>query len=107
YKREYYRSLARAALQFRGRAFWRFHKKELNALGEDNPLDLRYLALIMGPELLWLASNLGMTAIRALRSLKPRNSRSPRKFERTRDVSGSKSSTLWGTERGSSGGPDG
>jgi len=88
YKREYYRALARAALRLRGRAFWRFHKKELNALVEHNSLDWPYLTLMMGPELLWLASNPGMTAIRALRSLKPKNPHSTREFERTRDVSG-------------------
>ena len=107
YKREYYRALARAALRLRGRAFWRFHKKELNALVEHNSLDWPYLTLMMGPELLWLASNPGMTAIRALRSLKPKNPHSPPEFERTHDVSGLKFSTLWGTERGNRGGPDG
>jgi glycosyltransferase involved in cell wall biosynthesis len=68
YKRRYYRFLARAALRFRGRAFWQFHKEMLKALSET--LDWPYLAMMMGPELLWLASNPGMTTIRTLRSLK-------------------------------------
>jgi glycosyltransferase involved in cell wall biosynthesis len=70
YKRRYYRFLARAALRFRGPAFWRFHKVMLRALSERETLDWPYLTMIMGPELLWLASNPGMTTIRALRSLK-------------------------------------
>ena len=64
YKREYYRFLARAALQFRGRAFWRFHKAGLKTLSERETHDWPYLAMIMGLELLWLTSNPGMTIIR-------------------------------------------
>ena len=70
YKRQYYRLLARAALRFRGRAFWRFHKVMLKALSERETPDWPYLAMMVGPELLWLALNPGMTTIRALRSLK-------------------------------------
>lgn len=70
-KREYYRLLARMVLRLRGRAFWQFHKAGLNAL---NPPDKRethdwpYLAMIAGLEFLWLASNPGITTMRALRS---------------------------------------
>jgi len=68
-KRQYYRILARAVLRFRGRMFWRFHKSMLKALSENEKPDWSYLAMIMGAELLWLASNPGKTTIRALRSL--------------------------------------
>jgi glycosyltransferase involved in cell wall biosynthesis len=67
YKRRYYRYLARAALQFREREFWRFHKVLMKALNERETLDWPYLVMMMGPELLWLALNPGMTTIRALR----------------------------------------
>ena len=70
YKRLYYRDLARSALQFRGRAFWQFHKAVLKALNGRETHDWPYLAMLMGPELLWLASNPGMTTMRALRSWK-------------------------------------
>jgi hypothetical protein len=72
YKLEYYRALARAALRLRGRAFWRFHKIGLKALGEHEKHDWPYLALIIGAELLWLASNPGMTTVEAIRRLKPK-----------------------------------
>jgi glycosyltransferase involved in cell wall biosynthesis len=72
YKLQYYRALARAALRLRGRAFWRFHKVGLKALGEHEKHDWPYLALIIGTELLWLASNPGMTTVEALRGLKPK-----------------------------------
>ena len=65
-KRTYYRALARRALLVRGRrsAFWRYHKMGLKTLNEK--LDWLYLLFTMGWELLWLASNPGMTAARAL-----------------------------------------
>jgi len=72
YKLQYYRALARAALRLRGRAFWRFHKVGLKALGQHEKHDWPYLALIIGAELLWLASNPGMTTVEALRRLKPK-----------------------------------
>jgi glycosyltransferase involved in cell wall biosynthesis len=72
YKREYYRHLARAALRLREPAFWRFHKDGLNALDKHETLDWLYLVGIIGPELLWLALNPGMTAVRALAWLKPK-----------------------------------
>jgi len=70
YKLQYYRALARAALRLRGRAFWRFHKVGLKALGEHQKLDWPYLAIVTGLEFLWLASNPGMTTAEALRRLK-------------------------------------
>ena len=80
YKREYYRFLARAALRFRGRAFWRFHRVSLTALSEREPLDWPYLTMMMGLELLWLALNPGMTTLQAFRSLKrkKKSERAPR-----------------------------
>jgi glycosyltransferase involved in cell wall biosynthesis len=66
YKREYYRRLVKATFELKGRAFWRFHKEGINALNEDETHDWVYLAMLAGPELLWLASNPGM----ALRSWK-------------------------------------
>ena len=66
-KRRYYRALARGALRLRGGglAFWRYHKAGLKTL--DETLDWPYLALIMIRELVWLASNPGMTMVQALR----------------------------------------
>jgi glycosyltransferase involved in cell wall biosynthesis len=69
YKRNYYRCLARAALQFRGREFWEFHKNSLAALDKRETIDWNYLAMTVVPELLRLASNPGMV-MRALRSRK-------------------------------------
>ena len=66
-KREYYRILARAVLQFRGREFWEFHKKGLWALNDREAHQWTYLATIVGLELLWLLSNPGMTIERAVR----------------------------------------
>jgi glycosyltransferase involved in cell wall biosynthesis len=71
-KREYYRFLARAALQFRRREFWQFHKRGLRALNERETLQWSYLAMIMASELLWLLSNPGMTTTQAMRSWKRR-----------------------------------
>jgi hypothetical protein len=70
YKLQYYRALARAALRFRGRAFWRFHKVGLQALGQHEKHDWLYLAMITGAELLWLASNPGMTTLEVFRRLR-------------------------------------
>lgn len=67
-KRKYYRALAREAIELRSREFWRYHREGLKTLCE--PIDWRYLALSVGRELLWLASNPGMIARRALRSWK-------------------------------------
>lgn len=69
-KLQYYRALARAALQLRGPAFWRFHKAGLKALGDDDKHDWPYLAKRVGAEILWLASNPGMTIVEILRRLK-------------------------------------
>jgi hypothetical protein len=65
-KRKYYRALARAALQLKGRAFWRYHKIGLKALSERELLDLPYLALQTGVVLLWLISNPGRTMLRII-----------------------------------------
>jgi glycosyltransferase involved in cell wall biosynthesis len=74
-KREYYSTLARAVLGLRGRAFWRFHKVGLKALNEQETHDWPFLVMITGSEFLWLASNPGMTMMRALRSLKRKKRR--------------------------------
>lgn len=67
-KRKYYRVLAREAIKLRSREFWRHHREGLKTLSE--PIDWGYLALSVGRELLWLASNPGMIAKRALHSWK-------------------------------------
>jgi glycosyltransferase involved in cell wall biosynthesis len=63
YKLQYYRALAKAALRLRGPAFWRFHKAGLKVLGKQEKHDWPYLAMLIGAELLWLASNPGMTTV--------------------------------------------
>jgi glycosyltransferase involved in cell wall biosynthesis len=67
YKRQYYRVLARAALRFRGRAFWRFHKSMLKSFDAHERHNLLYLATMVSRELLWLVSNPGTTIKRALK----------------------------------------
>jgi glycosyltransferase involved in cell wall biosynthesis len=69
-KFQYYRALARAALRLRGPTFWRFHKTGLIVLGNKEKLDWPYLAMLIGAELLWLASNPGMTTVEILRRLR-------------------------------------
>jgi glycosyltransferase involved in cell wall biosynthesis len=69
YKLRYYRALAKAALRLRGPAFWRFHKVGLKALGKEKH-DWPYLAMLVSAELLWLASNPGMTTVEILRRLR-------------------------------------
>jgi glycosyltransferase involved in cell wall biosynthesis len=66
-KRQYYRSLARAAFQFRGRAFWRFHKTELKATKEGEKLDWPYLTLQVAIQSLWIMSNPGKLMLRAIK----------------------------------------
>jgi glycosyltransferase involved in cell wall biosynthesis len=70
YKLQYYRTLARAAIRLRGPAFWRFHKAGLKALGEKEKHDWPYLAMLIGAELLWLASNPGMTTVEIVHRLR-------------------------------------
>jgi len=65
-KRKYYRALSRAALQLKGRAFWRYHSVGLKALTERETLDWPYLAAQMGVVLLWLISNPGRTMLRMM-----------------------------------------
>jgi glycosyltransferase involved in cell wall biosynthesis len=67
-KREYYQVLARQAIQLRSPAFWRHHEDGLKTLGEN--IDWSYLVISIARQLLWLASNPGMTTARALRALK-------------------------------------
>ena len=64
-KRKYYRALAKQAILLRERAFWRYHEKGLQTLGEE--LEWPYLTLLVGRELLWMATNPGTTMLRALR----------------------------------------
>jgi glycosyltransferase involved in cell wall biosynthesis len=68
-KHQYYRLLARAAFQFRGREFWQFHKNGLKVFDKGQTLDWNYLVMMAGLELLWLASNPGIV-MRALWSRK-------------------------------------
>jgi glycosyltransferase involved in cell wall biosynthesis len=70
YKLQYYRALARGALQLRGPTFWRFHKAGLKVLGHEEKHDWPYLAMVIGAELLWLASNPGMTTVKIFRRLR-------------------------------------
>lgn len=70
YKFRYYRGLARAALRLRRAPFWRFHGAMMKALNERETYDWPYLAMLIGPELLWLASNPGMLIKNTVRSFK-------------------------------------
>jgi glycosyltransferase involved in cell wall biosynthesis len=65
-KRSYYAVLAKEAVRFPGRAFWRHHEAGLNAVGHN--LDWPYLAWQIGLQLLRLVANPGTTIVRALRS---------------------------------------
>jgi glycosyltransferase involved in cell wall biosynthesis len=69
-RRVYYRVLAKAAIQLREPAYWRYHHVGLKVLKET--INWPYLVLQIGLTSLWLALNPGMTAIAALRSLKRR-----------------------------------
>ena len=73
-RRMYYRALAKAAVQFRGPAFWQYQKRGLKLLSEA--LDRPYLALQISVVLMWIASHPVKTFRVALRSWKRRmNSR--------------------------------
>ena len=63
-KRSYYSVLAQESLRFRDSAFWKYHRRGLETLGQT--LDWPYLAYQIGRELLRLAANPGTTAVRAL-----------------------------------------
>src|SRR5262245_20283856 len=65
-RRVYYRVLAKAAIQLREPAYWRYHQVGLKVLKET--INWPYLVLQIGLTSLWLALNPGMTAIAALRS---------------------------------------
>ena len=69
-KRVYYRLLAKEALRFRERAFWRYHETGLKTVNET--VDWPYLALQIVVVLLWIGSNPGRTTLDALRSWKRR-----------------------------------
>jgi glycosyltransferase involved in cell wall biosynthesis len=69
-RRVYYRILAKAAIQLREPAYWRYHLVGLKVLKET--IDLPYLGLQVVLMSLWLALNPGMTAIAASRSWKRR-----------------------------------
>ena len=65
-RRVYYRVLAKAAIQLREPAYWRYHLLGLKVLKET--INWPYLGLQVGLMSLWLALNPGMTAIAALHS---------------------------------------
>jgi len=67
-RRAYYRALAKAAIQFREPAFWRYHEAGLKTLKET--INWPYLVLQISLMLLWLGLNPGMTAVQAWRSSK-------------------------------------
>jgi glycosyltransferase involved in cell wall biosynthesis len=67
-RRVYYRVLAKAAMQLREPAYWRYHLVGLKVLKET--INWPYLGLQMGLMSLWLTLNPGMTTIAALRSWK-------------------------------------
>ena len=64
--RVYYRVLAKAAIQLREPAYWRYHRLGLKVLKQT--INWPYLVLRVGLMSLWLALNPGMTAIAAMRS---------------------------------------
>jgi len=72
-KQLYYRVLAKAALRFRGRSFWRYHLSNLKAINRN--LDWAYLALQICITFLWTLSNPGILL---------RNILSPNRKERGR-----------------------
>jgi glycosyltransferase involved in cell wall biosynthesis len=82
-KQTYYRVLARQAVRLREPAFWRYHKEGLRTLGES--IDWFYLTLRIGRELLWLASNPGLTTAEALRSWGLRSRESGRRLSTFRN----------------------
>ena len=67
-KRDYYRVLAEEASRLREPAFWQYHVRGLETLGEK--LDGFYLTLQIGQRLLWMAANPGRTVLGAVRSWK-------------------------------------
>jgi len=67
-KREYYSTLAEAALRGRESAFWQYHARGLKTLGKT--FDRPYLTLAIVRDFLWKAANPGTTLVRGLRYLK-------------------------------------
>jgi glycosyltransferase involved in cell wall biosynthesis len=72
-RRRYYRVLAEEALTFRESAFWLYHRKGLETIGET--FDRPYLALRIVRSLLGMLLNPGATAMRVLRLTNRRNDR--------------------------------
>lgn len=85
-KREYYGVLAEAVLRGRESAFWQYHARGLNTLGEA--LDRPYLALQVVRDLLWKGANPGTTLFSGLRYFKRRTFR--KKHDRKRTSSAEK-----------------
>ena len=71
-KRDYYQTLANAALRLRGSDFRRYHEKGLKTLGES--IDWSYLVLVAAGELLWMAANPGETIRRLVKKSKQERS---------------------------------
>jgi glycosyltransferase involved in cell wall biosynthesis len=69
-RRVYYWVLAKAAIRFRGPAYWRYHRLGLKELNQT--INWPYLMLHIGLIALWLILNPGMSVIAALRSWKKR-----------------------------------
>ena len=62
-RREYYSALAHAAIRFRGEAFWKYHQRGLQTIGES--VNRPYLAWEILRALAWMAVNPGDTLARA------------------------------------------
>ena len=91
-RRVYYRVLAKAAMQLREPAYWRYHGVGLKVLKEKT-INWPYLVLQVGLMSLWLALNPGMTAIAVMRSWK-RRKKSSRGARRRLRQSGSRRAAL-------------
>jgi glycosyltransferase involved in cell wall biosynthesis len=61
----YYRMLAKQAIRCVGPSFWKYHREGLKTV--NAVLDRPYLALLIGLELLYMASNPGRAAARGVR----------------------------------------
>jgi len=87
-RRAYYHVLAKAAIQLREPAYWRYHQVGLKVLKET--INWPYLVLLVGLTSLWLALNPGMTAVAAVRSWKRRKKSSmvaaARRTQETRSI---------------------
>jgi glycosyltransferase involved in cell wall biosynthesis len=90
-RRVYYRVLAKAAIQLREPAYWRYHRVGLKVLEET--INWPYLLLQVGLMLLWLSLNPGMTAIAVMRFWE-RRKKSSRAVRRRLGPSGSRRGPL-------------